>query len=347
VFEFLTHEETVMTEKKQSMRRGLSKLVGSLILLGVGLAATNLVQAQDFPIKGKPVRIIVSFPPGAGPDSMARVLLPKLSEVLGVPVVIENKPGAGTVLSAQEVMKSAPDGHTIFFSASSTMAQAPHTLKIATYDPVTAFTPISMGARGPLVIIVNSALGVNSVPELIAYGKANPGKLSYGSFGVGTSSHIFGQVFAKNVGVPMEHIPYKGGAEMVADLTEGRLPMAFDAAPQAIQTQKTGRAKIIAVASPKRNAFMPNVPTVLEQGVKDLDITSFIAWFGPAGMKPEVVAKLNAALTQAIAQPAVSANYNESAYSAESSTPEELAADVKKAYEAWGRLVKESGIPKQ
>jgi tripartite-type tricarboxylate transporter receptor subunit TctC len=212
---------------------------------------------------------------------------------------------------------------------------------------MTAFTPISMGARGPLVIIVSSKLGVNNLQELIAYGKANPGKLSYGSFGVGTSSHIFGQVFAKNTGIVMEHVPYKGGAEMVGDLTEGRLPMAFDAAPQAIQTAKTGKAKIIAVAAPRRNPFLGDIPTVAESGVKDVDITSFIAWFGPAGMKPEVVAKLRAAIAEATALPTTKALYNESAYTNESSSPAELAADVRQAYDAWGNLVKAAGITKQ
>ncbi|MBL0422955.1 tripartite tricarboxylate transporter substrate binding protein [Ramlibacter sp. AW1] len=320
--------------------------------LGLLVAATALVagapaHAQEFPVKGKPIRIVVSFPPGAGPDAMARVLIPKLQEQLGVPVVIDNRPGAGTLVSANEVMKSAPDGHTIFFSASSTMAQAPHTLKMATYDPVTAFTPITLGAKGPLVVIVNSALGINNIQELIAWGKANPGKLSYGSFGVGTSSHIFGQVFARNTGLPMEHVPYKGGAEMSADLTEGRLPMAFDAAPAAMTTAKTGKARIIAVAAPQRSPFLPGVPTVVEQGVKDLDITSFLGWFGPPGMKPEVVNKLNAALRAAISQPEVSANYNVTAYTAETSTPQELAEEVKRSYAAWGALVRTAGIEKQ
>jgi tripartite-type tricarboxylate transporter receptor subunit TctC len=317
----------------------------SLLLVALALPLAAPAQAQEFPIKGKPIRVIVAFPPGAGPDAMARTMLPKMSELLGVPVIIESKPGAGTVIAAQEVIKSAPDGHTIFFSASSTMAQAPHTLNAATYDPLTAFTPLSMGARGPLVILVSSSIGVNNIKELIAYGQKN--KLNYGSFGVGTSSHIFGQVFAKNTGLAMEHIPYKGGAEIAGDLIAGRLEMAFDAAPAAIQTAKTGKAKIIAVAAPTRNKFLPDVPTVLEQGVKDLDITSFVAWFGPAGMKPEVVAKLNAVLAQAIAQPSVQTHFNEAAYTAESSTPAELAADVKNAYASWGSLVKAAGIQKQ
>jgi tripartite-type tricarboxylate transporter receptor subunit TctC len=312
------------------------------------LLAGTAAQAQEFPIKGKPIRIIVAFPPGAGPDAMARVAMAKLTEELGVPVVIENKPGAGTVLAAQEVMRSAPDGHTIFYSASSTMAQAPHTLKAATYDPLTAFTPISMGAKGPLVMLVSSAMPFGTVQELIAWGKANPGKLSYGSFGVGTSAHIYGQVFAKNTGLTdLQHIPYKGGAEIATDLIAGRLPMAFDAAPAAIQTAKTGKAKIIAVAAPQRVAALPDVPTMLEQGVKDIDLLGFIAWYGPAGMKPEVVNRLNAAIQVALAQPEVKKLYGDAAYDALTSTPSELAAETRKAHESWGRLVKSAGIEKQ
>jgi tripartite-type tricarboxylate transporter receptor subunit TctC len=304
--------------------------------------------AQEFPTKGKPIRIIVAFPPGAGPDAMARVALPKLAEELGVPVIIENKPGAGTVLAAQEVMRSAPDGHTIFYSASSTMAQAPHTLKSATYDPMTAFTPISMGARGPLVLIVSSELGVNNVQELVAWGKANPGKMSYGSFGVGTSSHIYGQVFAKSVGLTdAPHVPYKGGAEIATDLIGGRLPMAFDAAPAAIQTAKTGKAKIIGVASPQRVAALPGVPTLLEQGIKNIDLLGFVAWYGPAGMRPEVVNRLNVAIQSALAQADVKKLYGDAAYDASTSSPAELAVETRKAHEAWGNLVRLAGIEKQ
>ena len=317
-------------------------------LAGCALLAATGALAQEFPIKGKPVRIIVAFPPGAGPDAMARVAMNKLAEELGTPVIIENKPGAGTVLAAQEVMRSAPDGHTIFYSASSTMAQAPHTLKAATYDPMTAFTPISMGAKGPLVMLVSTAMPFTNVQELIAWGKANPGKLSYGSFGVGTSAHIYGQVFAKNTGLSdLQHIPYKGGAEIATDLIAGRLPMAFDAAPAAIQTAKTGKAKIIAVAAPQRVAALPNVPTMNEQGVKDIDLMGFVAWYGPAGMKPEVVAKLNAAIQVALAQPEVKKMYGDSAYDAITSSPAELAVETRAANEAWGRLVRAAGIEKQ
>jgi tripartite-type tricarboxylate transporter receptor subunit TctC len=311
------------------------------------LAAPLLAAAQGFPVKDKPVRVIVAFPPGIGVDAQARAVTPKLAEILGVPVVVENKPGGGTLLAAAEVMKSAPDGHTIFYSASSTMAQNPHTLLAATFDPVRDFTPISMGAKGPLVLIVNAAQPFKTAQELIAYGRANPGKLSYASFGTGTSAHIFGQVFAKNAGIDVVHIPYKGGADLAADLIEGRVQFAFDAAPAAIQNAKTGKARIVGVAAPARSPFLPDVPTLAEQGIKDIDITSFLGWFGPAKLPPEVVAKLNAALAQAIAQSSVQDFYKTGAYTAESSSPEALAAAVKEAYDKWGRLVKQAGIQKQ
>ena len=329
-------------------RRHATVLLAPLLLSWLG-AAAPLAQAQpaEFPIKGKPIRVIVAFPPGIGVDAQARAVTPKLAEILGVPVVIENKPGGGTLLAAQEVMRAAPDGHTIFYSASSTMAQIPHTLKAATYDPLTEFTPLTIGARGPLVVVVHAGLPVRSISELVAYGKANPGKLSYASFGTGTSAHIFGETFKANAGIDMEHIPYKGGADLAADLLEGRVQVAFDAAPAAIQNAKSGKARIIGVAAPSRNAFLPDVPTVAEQGVKDVDIVSFLGWFGPKGLAPDVVKKLNAALAQSIAQPAVQDFYKTGAYTAESSTPEALAAEVRDSYARWGSLVRRAGIAKQ
>jgi tripartite-type tricarboxylate transporter receptor subunit TctC len=329
------------------MSRALHRLIASVCAASALLAVPLFASAQEFPIKGKPIRVIVAFPPGIGVDAQARAVTPKLAEALGVPVIIENKPGGGTLLAAAEVMKSAPDGHTIFYSASSTMAQNPHTLLAATFDPMRDFTPISMGAKGPLVLIVNAAQPFKNVAELIAYGRANPGKLSYASFGTGTSAHIFGQVFAKNAGIDVVHIPYKGGADLAADLLEGRVQFAFDAAPAAIQNSKTGKARIIGVAAPARSPFLPDVPTLAEQGVKDIDITSFLGWFGPAKLPADVVAKLNAALAQSIAQASVQDFYKTGAYTAESSSPEALAAAVKEAYDKWGNLVKQAGIQKQ
>lgn len=322
--------------------RTLPLLVGAFALSAAGGAA-----AQDFPVKDKPIRVVVAFPPGMGVDGQARAVTPKLAEILGVPVVVENRPGAGTLLAAQEVLKAAPDGHTVFYSASSTMAQNPHTMKAATFDPMKDFTPISMGAKGPLVLVAGSHLGVGNVKEVLAYAKAHPKKMSYGSFGTGTSSHIFGQVFTQQYGLDIPHIPYKGGADLAIDLIGGRVDIAFDAAPAALKNAQSGKVKLIGVASPTRNPFMPNVPTLKEQGVKDLDVTSWLGWFGPPNMPPEIVKKLNAALTQAIAQPAVQDFYKVGAYTAESSSPQELAREVRASYDVWGDLIKRAGIQKQ
>lgn len=328
------------------MKFTFTHLIRSLAVASA-LTLAPTAQAQEFPVRGKAIRVIVAFPAGIGVDAQARAVIPKLSEILGVPVVIDNRPGAGTLIAAQEVLKSAPDGHTIFYSASSTMAQIPHTLTAATFDPMKDFTPLTMGARGPLALVVNNALGVKDVKELIAYGKANPGKLSFGSFGIGTSAHIFGDVFAKNTGVALTHVPYRGSADLTADLQENRIQMAFDAAPSAINNAKTGKVKLFAVAAPSRWPFLPEVPTFAEQGVQDIDIVSFLGWYGPAGMSPDVVRKLNAALTTAIGQTSVKENYALGAYTAESSSPQELATVTKQAFDAWGALVKRAGIQKQ
>jgi tripartite-type tricarboxylate transporter receptor subunit TctC len=325
----------------------MKKMLRSLTAIAVSLTAI-VSMAQEFPIKGKPIRVVVAFPPGIGVDAQARAVTPKLSEILGVPVVIDNKPGAGTIIASQEVIKAVPDGHTIYYSASTTMAQNPHTLKAATYDPIKDFTPISLGARGPLVLVVNADLGVKNVAELVAYGKKNPGKLNYGSFGIGSSAHIFGQIFASQTGMTdMVHVPYKGGSDMAQDLLGGRLLVAFDAAPAAIQNAKSGKVRLIGVASPERNPFIPEVPTLTEQGLKNLDITSFLGWYGPANMNPAVVKKLNDALKVSLAQDSVKEFFKTGAYTADWSTPQDLGKLGADALAKWGLLVQQAGIEKQ
>jgi tripartite-type tricarboxylate transporter receptor subunit TctC len=332
--------ETTLTSSRSRIRLALAAVA-------LASAPTLPAMAQDFPAKGKAIRVIVAFTPGGGADGQARAVTQRLAEILNTTVVVENRPGGGTLLAANEVMKSAPDGYTLFYSASSTLAQNPHTMAAATYDPMKDFTPISLGARGPLVLAVSGTFPVNNVKELVAYGKANPGKLSYGSFGTGTSSHIFGQVFAANTGVEMVHVPYKGGSELAVDLIGGRLPMAFDAATSAIGYARTGKVRLIAVAAPQRSPFLPDVPTLAEQGVPGLDMQSWLGWFGPPHMPPDVVKTLNTALAAAIATPSVQEFYKTGAYTAESSTPQALAAEVKSSYERWGALIRQAGIPKQ
>ena len=324
-------------------RRTFAALLGGIALLGM----STMVAAQEFPIKGKPIRIVVPFPAGGGTDAQARLLAQKLPDLLGVPVIVDDKPGASTMLGASEVARAAPDGHTILYAPSSTMAQNPHTLLQVPYDPFKDFTPISLGGRGPLVLMVSSAVPANNVRELVDYIKAHPGQVSYASFGTGTSSHIYGEVFAKKTGTDAVHVPYKGGADAAKDLIGGRVQYMFDAASSAIITAGSGKAKIIGVAGPSRIAALPDVPTMTEAGVPGLDLSSWLGFYGPAKMPASIVRALNAALTQVLAMPDVKEFYRLGGYEAGGSTPEEFAQLTRATYDRWGTLVQQIGFKKQ
>ena len=311
----------------------------ALIISGPAAVAT----AQEFP-GGKPVRILIGFAPGGGTDIQIRQVAPKLSDVLGVPVVVENRPGASTMLAGQEVARAAPDGHTLWYSFSGAFAQNPHTLLNMPYDPFKDFTPISLGARGPQVLVVHPSVPAGSLKEFIAWGKANAGKVSYASFGTGTSSHIFGEMLAQQTGIDMVHIPYKGVADAANDLFAGRVHMIFDAATSSVGYVRAGKVKIFGVVAENRMALLPDVPTMNELGTKGIDIIGWLGYFGPAGMRPELVQRLNAALAKALAHPEVRDGFARGIYEAVPSTPAELAGIVKDSYDRWGALIRRAGI---
>jgi tripartite-type tricarboxylate transporter receptor subunit TctC len=317
-------------------------LLASAVTTSLGL--TNSVTAQEFPIPGRSIRIIVGLAAGGGTDIQARIVQPKLAEALGVPVLVENKPGASTMLAASEVARAAPDGHTILYTFNGTFAQNPHTQINVPYDSFKDFTPISLGARGPQLLTVHIDLPANTVRELIAYGKANPGKLSYASFGAGTSSHIFGEMLSRQGGFEMTHIPYKGTGDAAKDLFAGRVQVMFDAATSAVQHAKNGKMKILGVVSPTRVPLLPNVPTINEQGLKGIDIVGWLAFFGPANMRPQVVEKLHAALVKSLAHPDVKEGFEKGIYDAASSSPAELGAMVKESYDRWGAVIRQMGV---
>jgi tripartite-type tricarboxylate transporter receptor subunit TctC len=323
---------------------GLTFLVIATVLSYASIAAS---QPTSFPQAGKPIRLLVGLAAGGSLDFQARTIAQAITEQTGHQIIVENKPGASMMLAANEVIRAPADGHTLLYGPSSVFAQNPHTLLSATYDPFKDFTPISMASRGPLVLTVHSALGVKNVQELIAWGKANPGKLVFASFGIGTSSHVYAEAFSKSAGVPIIHVPYKGTADAVRDLFEGRVQAYFDAAPTAINNEKTGKIKIIGVAAPVRNQFMPNVPTISEQGVSGIDLTSWIAIAGPPNMPGPLVKQINAIFAKALNTPSVKEAIAKGAYEASPSTPEELTADIKLAYDRWGAMIKQIGLQKQ
>jgi len=318
----------------------------SLVAIVLALAA-GAASAQSFPAPGKPLRILVGFAPGGGTDIQARIVLPKLSAALGgAPVIVENKPGAGTALAAAEVARSAPDGYTLLYTFNGTFAQLPFTQHV-TYDPFKDFTPISLGARGSQLLVVHTSVPVKNIAELKAWGQAHPGKLNIASFGTGTSSHIFAELLMRQSGIDMVHVPYKGAGDAAKDLLAGRVQLMFDAATTAIQNINTGKLRALGVVAPTRSKFLPDVPTLSEQGLKGIDLVGWLAWYGPAGMPKDVVQKLNAALAKALADPEVRAGFEKGAYEAVSSSPEELAQMTRAAYDQWGRVIHEIGIKQQ
>jgi tripartite-type tricarboxylate transporter receptor subunit TctC len=315
---------------------------------GVALtpALSALAQAT-FPQPGRPIRILVGLAPGGSLDSQARAVARRLTEVAGTQVIVENRPGASMMLSASEAMRAQPDGYTLLYAPSSLFAQNPHTLSSVPYDPFKDFTPITLAARGPLVLTVHSSLPVQSAKDLIAWANANPGKLNFASFGTGTSSHIYALAFAKAAGIEVTHVPYKGTAEAARDLLEGRVQAYFDAAPTAIQNASTGRIRMVGVASPKRMPAAPDVLTFNEQGIPGMDLTSWISIVGPAKMPAELVARLNTLLVQTLSSPDVKDFYAKGAWEASPSTPAELTAEMRTAYDKWGAMVKQIGFEKQ
>lgn len=316
-------------------------------LVAVAIAVWSVAAAaQGFPVPGKPVRVLVGFAPGGGTDIQARIVQPKLAEALGVPVVIENKPGAGTAVAAAEVARSAPDGHTLLYTFNGTFAQLPFTQHVP-YDPFKDFTPISLGARGSQLLVVHTSVPVKSIAELRTWGRAHPRELNIASFGTGTSSHIFAELLMRQLGVDMVHVPYKGAGDAAKDLLAGRVQLMFDAATTAIQNINTGKLRALGVVAEQRSKFLPNVPTFAEQGLKGIDLVGWLGWYGPAGMPRETVRKINAALAKALAHPEVKAGIEKGAYESISSTPEELATITRDSYDRWGKVIRDIGIKQQ
>lgn len=323
-------------------RRRLGYWAGAAALLSTGSFAQVV-----YPQSGRTIRLLVGLAAGGSLDGQARSIAQRMTELAGTQVIVDNKPGASMILSAQELMRAQPDGYTLLFAPSSLFAQNPHTLSNLPYDPFKDFTPISLATKGPLVLTMHVSIPAQSVKELVAWARAHPGQLNFANFGTGTSSHVYAAAFAKAAGIDVVHVPYKGTADAARDLLEGRVQAYFDAAPTAIQNAKTGRIRMLGVAAPARNPVIADVPTISEQGVAGIDLTSWIAVVGPAGMPADLVAKVNALVVQALAAPQVKEFIARGAYEVAPSTPAELAAEIRTAHERWGAMIKQSGFQKQ
>jgi tripartite-type tricarboxylate transporter receptor subunit TctC len=308
-------------------------------LLGAVLAASAWsAAAQGFPTK--PIRMVVTFPPGGAPDILARLFSDKAQ--LGQPVVIDNKPGAGGNIGAADVAKSAPDGHTLVMGTVGTHSINGALYSKMPYDMVRDFVPVGHVASAPNLLVVTNSLPVKNVTELIAYMKANPDKLSFGSPGIGTSVHVSGELFKSLTGTTMTHVPYKGRQFAIPDLVGGSIQLMFDNMPSALPMAKEGKIRALAQTTAKRSAAAPDVPTVAET-VPGFEATTWFAVFAPAGTPRDVVARINAEMQRVFKLPDVADKLKGLGLEPWLSTPEELAAYQATEIVKWAKVVKDSG----
>jgi tripartite-type tricarboxylate transporter receptor subunit TctC len=317
------------------------KTKARIAVAAVLLAASQFAQAQAWP--SKPIRYIVPFAAGGTTDILGRMVGAKLAEALGQPVVVENRAGAAGALGVEMLAKAAPDGYTFGGGTISSHAINVSLYSKLPYDPVKDFTPITMLATLPNMLIVHPSLNVNTVAELIALLKANPNKYSFGSAGNGTSQHMSGELFKAMTGVSMQHIPYKGSGPMIPDLLAGTISLSFENMTTAFPPAKSGKLKALAVTTSKRSFVAPEVPTLAEAGLPGYDISSWQAMFAPAGLPKEIHARVYAEVAKALKSPDVAKRLQELGLDAGGMPPEELSALIRSDIPKLGKIVKDSG----
>jgi len=292
----------------------------------------------------KPVRIIVPYPPGGGNDNLARIFAQKLSERLQQPVIVENKPGAGTLIGTEAAAKATGDGYTILLSSIVTHALAPALYPKVPYDPIKDFVPITILAVAPTVLVVNRDSPAKSVGELIALAKANPGKYTFASGGNGTTPHISGEIFKSMTGTDILHIPYKGGGPAIADLMGGQVDMIFDTAASAMPHVRSGKLRALAIATPKRHPDFPDLPTFAEQGLPDYSINSWYSLHAPAGTPREIVMKVHAEVVASLKSQDVIDRLRALNADPGGMPPDEFATFVKSELDRYSQVIKKAGI---
>jgi tripartite-type tricarboxylate transporter receptor subunit TctC len=313
------------------------RLFGAAVLaLASGFAA-----AQAFPTK--PIKIIDAFAPGATTDILARIISSRMAATFGQPVIVESHTGANGVVGSEFVAKSPPDGYTLFVGSTSTLAVNQALYKMS-FDPLKDLAPVSMLAAQPLIVVVHPSVPVKSIPELIAYAKANPHALNYATPGIGNPVHLATELFKKDTGAPMTHIPYaRGSAAAMPDLLSGQVQVMF-APMYVLPMVKDGRLRALAVTGPKRLDLVPDLPTVAESGVPGYNVTLWNAIAVPAGTPKDIVAKLNAEIVRILRLPEVRKQMLATGLEPLPGTPEAQATFVKAEAEQWTRLVKETSI---
>jgi len=316
------------------------------IIFRIGLALCVVfpaadVLAQAYP--SQPIKLIVPYTPGTGMDIIARTVGPKLSERLGQPVIVENKPGASGNIGADAVAKAAPDGYTLMVTAN-TLLIASNLYRSVPFNPLSDFAPISLAAWGTLLLTASPKANISSVADLIAQAKASPGKLTYASPGVGTPHHMSMELFEDLTGTKLLHVPYKGSAGALTDLLSGEVNVGFVPIHVAMPHVKAGRLKALAVGSAKRHPNAPDVPSLQELGVKGAEVDMWYAFMAPKGTPAAVVSKLDSELRAILSLPEIKSGFDKQGMEAASSSPEELNALMRRDYARWAAVIKKNNI---
>ena len=320
------------------MTKILNRLMFGLSLL---CPLSGQAQAPAFPTGA--MRMVVAFPPGAANDFLARAIGQRLAEEWKQPVVVENRPGASGIVGSDTVAKAPADGHTLLLG-SITLVILPSLIDKMPFDPLRDFTPIAMVAYGPLLVVVHPSLPVRSVAELIAHAKANPGKLSYGTAGSGTSVHVAVEMFKKMAGVGIVHVPYKGSAAAMTDLIGGQTHLMMDVIPSALPQVKAGKIRVLAVTGSKRVADLPDVPTVAESGLPGFDVSAWWGVMGPPGMPRAVVEKLNTTINRMLDTAELRQSLAGRGLEAAPMSPADFERVMRQDATRFGAVVKEVGI---
>src|SRR4051794_11724336 len=301
-----------------------------------------MAAAQTFP--DRPVKIIVPLPPGGSPDTIARTLASNLQETWKQPVVVENRTGGSQNIGSDAVAKSPPDGYTWLLAPDNVFVTNPYIAKAATYDPLTDLQPITEVARIQFLLVVPSSLPVNSVQELIAYAKAHPGELNFGSSGNGSPQHLSAALLQLLGGIKMNHVPYKGAAPAIQDLLPGRIQVWIGAANSLLPHIKDGKLKLLGSTAPERFASLPGTPTIAEAGVPGYALDPWLGLFVPAKVPPDIVARINAEVVKILGGPELKARLGAQGIELVTNSPAEFARFIREDNAKWGKIIKDAGI---
>ncbi|MSP97898.1 MAG: tripartite tricarboxylate transporter substrate binding protein [Betaproteobacteria bacterium] len=308
----------------------------------LALAAALLSSAVQAQYPSRPVRVVIHFPAGGSTDLVARVLAQALTESMGQPFVVENRAGADGVIAAAAVMQAPPDGHTLFLATNTAMLQVPLLQKKPPYDPVSAFTPVSLVGRYSFFLVITPSLGVNNIQEFLHYARTNPGKINFATYS-GASQLAYAQI-VKTANVDMLRVPYKGEVPSVADILGGSVHAVFATPTGSLAHIKDGRLKALATTLPQRWPLLPEVPTTVEAGMPPINVEFFAGLWGPAKMPADIAQRLSKELNAIIARPQIREQIDRHGFALAGSTPAELDAFIRRQLDAWARGFREAGI---